>query len=94
MIAMKRGLHDLSELEKSQERDQLMIPAGEFIALFTAALLTLGLLFGPPTLASVVRNAALATVATFSSTVTQIGMIGSRMEAKASEQTAGAAKAK
>ncbi len=65
-----------------------MIPAGEFVALFTGALLTLGLLFGPPALKSTARNAALATAATFSDAVTQIGMIGSRMEAKASEQTA------
>ena len=69
-----------------------MIPAGEFVALFTGALLTLGLLFGPPVLASAARNAALATVATFSNAVTQTGMIGSRMEAKASEHGAGAAK--
>jgi len=94
IIAMKRGLHDLSELEKSQVQDRLMIPAGEFIALFAAALLTLGLIFGPPTLAGVARNAAVATVGTFSSAVSQLGMIGSRMEAKASEQSAGAAKAK
>jgi hypothetical protein len=94
MIAMKRGLHELSEREKSQVQDRLTIPVGEFIALLVAALLTLGLLFGPPTLASVARNTALATIATFSSAVTQIGMIGSRMEARASEPTAGAAKAK
>ncbi len=71
-----------------------MIPAGEFIALFTGALLTLSLLFGPPTLASAARNAALATVETFSCAVTQIGMIGSHLEARASEQTAGAAETK
>ena len=87
---MKRVLHDLSEREKSQERERLTIQAGEFIALFTAALLTLGLLFGPPTLVSMARNGVLATVAAFWGAVTQLGMIGSRMEAKASEQAAAA----
>ena len=94
MIAMKRVLHELSEREKSQEWERLTIPAGEFIALFTAALLTLGLLFGPPTLAGAARNGVLATVATFSGAVGQIEMMGSRMEAKASEQAAAPAKAK
>ena len=69
-----------------------MIPAGEFVTLFVGALLTLGLLFGPPTLASAARNVVLATVATFSGAVAQISITGDRMEARASEQSAVAGK--
>lgn len=82
---MKRGLHELSEREKSQAQDQLMIPMGEFAALFAGALLVLSLLFGPATLKSAARHVALASVATFSGAIGQIGTIGTRMEARASE---------
>jgi len=37
-----------------------MIPIGEFVALFMCAMLTLSLLFGPPTFASAIKNGMLA----------------------------------
>ena len=36
-----------------------MIPIGEFVALFISAVLTLSLLFGPPTFASAIRTVCL-----------------------------------
>ena len=66
-MAMKRGLHELSEPGRAQ--DQLMIPTDELGALFASGLLTLGLLFGPPTLASGARSVVLATVTTLSGAI-------------------------
>jgi hypothetical protein len=37
-----------------------MIPLGEFVALFICAVLTLSLLFGPPTFATAIKNGMLA----------------------------------
>ena len=42
---MKRALHDLSEAEKNKALDDLITPVGEFGMMFTAALMTLTLLF-------------------------------------------------
>ncbi len=88
MIAMKRGLHELSDLERIELRDGLMMPAGEFVAMFAGALLTLGLLVGTATLSGAARQVVLTTAARLSDAMTQIGMIGTRMEAEASEHDA------
>jgi TctA family transporter len=52
---MKGDPSELSERERNLARDELIIPTGEFVALFTGALLTLGLLAGPRTLVSAAK---------------------------------------
>ena len=91
-VAMKRDPHELSEREKSQLQEELLIPTGEFVALFIGALLTLGLLAGPLTLAGATKNVLVASVATFSGAVAHVATMGSRMEARASDQSAVSAK--
>jgi hypothetical protein len=59
-ISMTRDLHEPYRTHLIQAQDDLSIPAGEFVALFISALLTLSLLFGPPTFASVRKNGMLA----------------------------------
>lgn len=86
MSAMKRDLHELSESELNELQDRLMIPAGEFVAVFAGAVLTVGLVFGPPTLASAARHVVLATAGAISGTFAQLGTIGSRVEAKPVEK--------
>ena len=91
---MTRGVHELSEYEKRQAQDRLMIPIGEFVALLIGAVLMLGLLFSPPTLAGAAKDVVQATAATFSGAIAQIGTLGTRMEARASERDAAAGKPK
>ena len=57
---MTRDLHEPFRTSLIQAQDDLSIPAGEFVAWFISALLTLSLLFGPPTFASVRKNGLLA----------------------------------
>ena len=83
---MKRALHELSEVEKSKVLEGLAIPVGEFAAMFSAALMTLALLFAPATFVTAARNVVVTTVASASSAVSQIVTIGSRMTARAAEQ--------
>ncbi len=45
-VAMKINLQELSERERSQEAEALMIPTAEFVALFAGAVLLLGIVFG------------------------------------------------
>jgi len=87
---MNRDPNELSEREQRQVQDELMIPTGEFVALFASGLLTLGLLFGTQTLASAARGVVLATVTSISGAVTEIELIGSSMEARANRMEAGA----
>jgi hypothetical protein len=82
---MKRSLHELSERERSQAREELMIPTGEFLGLFTAALLTLGLIAGSLTLVSAPKAAMRASAATLSSAVAHKGMTPSQIESKAAD---------
>jgi hypothetical protein len=42
---MKINLHELSDQEKRQAAEELMLPAAEFLALFAAAVLLLGFVF-------------------------------------------------
>ena len=55
---MKRALHELSEVEKSKVLEGLAIPVGEFAAMFSAALMTLALLFAPATIVTAARKAS------------------------------------
>lgn len=43
---MKTNFQELSERERAQAAEALMIPTAEFVALFTAAILLLGIVFG------------------------------------------------
>ena len=43
---MKKNLHELSAIERSQVTDDLLLPAAEFLALLLAAVLLLGMIFG------------------------------------------------
>ncbi|MDE1974204.1 MAG: hypothetical protein KGK33_04980 [Hyphomicrobiales bacterium] len=43
---MKVNLLELSERERAQEAEALMIPIAEFVALFAGAVLLLGIVFG------------------------------------------------
>jgi hypothetical protein len=45
-VAMKVNLQELSERERAQEVEALMIPTAEFVALFAGAVLLLGIVFG------------------------------------------------
>jgi len=82
---MRRDLDELSERGRRQAQEELIIPAGEFVALFTAALLTLGLLAGPVTLASTAKTALIASATTLSDSFAQMAM---HMDARASDQSA------
>lgn len=44
---MRRSIHELSEAEKRQVADELMIGPGVFVALAVAALIIVGLLWTP-----------------------------------------------
>ena len=57
---MKYDLHEPSGAHFIRAQEDLMIPIGEFVALFICAVLTLSLLFGPPTFASAIKNGMLA----------------------------------
>ena len=57
---MKYDLHEPSGTHFIRAQEDLMIPIGEFVALFMCAMLTLSLLFGPPTFASAIKNGMLA----------------------------------
>ena len=57
---MKYDLHEPSGTRFIRAQDDLMIPIGEFVALFICAVLTLSLLFGPPTFANAMKNGRLA----------------------------------
>jgi hypothetical protein len=59
-ISMKYDLHEPSGTRFIRAKDDLMIPIGEFVALFICAVLTLSLLFGPPTFANAMKNGRLA----------------------------------
>jgi len=83
---MGRPLHELSDLKKEQTQDKLLIPAGEFVALLAAAVLMLGLVFGPATLGGTARNALFATVASFSRAINEFGSMGSQVEARTSQK--------
>ena len=89
---MKRALHDLSEAEKNKALDDLITPVGEFGVMFTAALMTLTLLFAHATIVAAARSVVVTTVATASSAIPQIVTIGSRMTARAAEQNAASQK--
>jgi hypothetical protein len=62
---MKRGIHELSEYEKSEVADELMMPTGVFGAALVAGLLCLALVWRPhalfnaagPTMTSVASRA-------------------------------------
>jgi hypothetical protein len=43
---MRKNLHELSEFERSQMTEDLMLPAGDFLALLLGAVLLLGMVFG------------------------------------------------
>jgi hypothetical protein len=45
-VAMKINLQELSERERAQAAEALMIPTAEFVALFAGAILLLGIVFG------------------------------------------------
>ena len=45
-VAMKVNLQELSERERAQEAEALMIPIAEFVALFAGAVLLLGIVLG------------------------------------------------
>ena len=57
---MKYDLHEPSGTHFIRAQEDLMIPLGEFVALFICAVLTLSLLFGPPTFATAIKNGMLA----------------------------------
>jgi hypothetical protein len=57
---MKHDLQEPSLTHLIQAQDDLMIPAGEFVALLICAVLTISLLFGLPTFASARKNIMLA----------------------------------
>ena len=57
---MKHDLHEPSGTHFIRAQEDLMIPIGEFGALFICSVLTLSLLFGPPTFASAIKNGMLA----------------------------------
>jgi hypothetical protein len=80
--AMMREIHELSESDLRELRERLTIPAGEFVAVFVGALLTLGLLFGPAALTNAARHVVFASAGAISGTFAQIGTIGGRVEAK------------
>jgi hypothetical protein len=84
-IAMKRNFQELTERERIRAREELMLPAGELLALFTAGLLTLGLVAGSLTLISAPKSPTRASVAGFSGAVVHKGMTASRIEAKAAD---------
>jgi hypothetical protein len=44
--SMKANPQELPERKRAQDVEALMLPAGEFIALFAAAILLLGVVFG------------------------------------------------
>jgi len=43
---MKANPEELPERKRAQDVEALMLPTGEFVALFAAALLLLGIVFG------------------------------------------------
>jgi len=45
-VFMKTNLQELSDRERAEEAEALMIPTAEFVALFAAAVLLLGIVFG------------------------------------------------
>lgn len=47
---MKRGIHELSDYERSEVADELMLPTGVFGAVLVAGLLCLGLVWHPQAL--------------------------------------------
>jgi hypothetical protein len=57
---MKHDLQESSRPHLIQAQGDLMIPTGEFVALLISAVLTVSLLFGLPTFASVRENIMLA----------------------------------
>ena len=85
---MKGDPSELSERERNLARDELIIPTGEFVALFTGALLTLGLLAGPRTFVSAAKVVLFASATTVSDVFAHMAMVGSHMDAKASDQSA------
>jgi len=84
---MKYDVDELSEQDRRRAYEELIIPTGEFVALFASALMLLALFFGTATLSGAAKAVADDVAATFSRARAEIRAAGTYLEARASEQS-------
>jgi hypothetical protein len=89
---MKHDLNEFSEQDQRRAYEELTIPTGEFVAVFASALMLLAIFFGTATLSGAAKAIAADVATTFSRASTQIStqirIVGTHQEARASEQSA------